>query len=194
MKATVETQARVNEVLVGDILEYSYYHYPVGFVDDQYAYTGPRISIRGAQGQPGTNGTDGDDALTLYINTDAGLVTQADRVVTTTWIGEVHDGKGADIDPDSELYGYRWWQYKDGGGKPTYLGAGKEITLIVDGRLCDLTSSIFFEITDSANAPIVLNTDGYLYSSKRKKIARLVKNASGVITKIQYLTVRNRWS
>lgn len=194
LKATVETQARVSKVLVGDILEYSYYHYPVGYVDDQYVYTGPRTSIRGAQGQPGTNGTDGDDALTLYINTDAGLVTQADRVVTTTWVGEVHDGTGTDIDPDGELYGYRWWQYKDESAKPTYLGAGKSITLIVDGRLCDLTSSVFFEITENPKAPIALTTDGYLYDAKIKKIARLVKNASGTITKIQYLTVRNRWS
>lgn len=45
--ATVKSQAGVNEVLVGDIIEYSYYHYPVGYVDANYVYMGTRTSIRG---------------------------------------------------------------------------------------------------------------------------------------------------
>ena len=192
--SAILAQSGAEDVIVGDILEYSYYHYPVGYVDDTYAYTGARTSIRGAQGPQGDAGDSGKDALTLYINTDAGLVTQADRTITTTWIGEVHDSTGEDIDPEGELYGYRWWQYKDGSTRATYLGVGKSITLLVSGRLCDLTSSIFFEITDNIGAPIVLTTDGHAYSATRKKLARVVKNASGVITKIQYLTARNRWT
>lgn len=57
--STVLTQAGVSEVLVGDVLEYSYYHYPVGYVDSNYVYLGARTSIRGSQGAAGTNGTNG---------------------------------------------------------------------------------------------------------------------------------------
>lgn len=51
--STVESQAGVDEVIVGDVIEYSYYHYPVGYVDSSYAYTGARTSIRGATGTAG---------------------------------------------------------------------------------------------------------------------------------------------
>lgn len=52
--ATVKSQAGVTEVLIGDILEYSYYHYPVGYVDGSYVYLGPRVSFRGATGASAT--------------------------------------------------------------------------------------------------------------------------------------------
>lgn len=60
--STVKTQSKVNEVLVGDVIQYSYYQYPVGYVDASYVYTGARTSIRGAAGTAGTNGTDGASA------------------------------------------------------------------------------------------------------------------------------------
>lgn len=52
--STVLTQAKVNEVLVGDTLAYSYYHYPVGYVDASYVYCGTRVSMRGATGTGAT--------------------------------------------------------------------------------------------------------------------------------------------
>lgn len=48
--ATVKTQSGTSEVKIGDILAYSYYHYPVGYVDSNYVYCGARKSIRGATG------------------------------------------------------------------------------------------------------------------------------------------------
>ena len=36
--------------MVGDQLRYSYYLYPVGYVDASYAYLGTRVSIRGSTG------------------------------------------------------------------------------------------------------------------------------------------------
>ena len=48
--STVRTQSGATEVRVGDVLAYSYYHYPVGYVDSSYAYCGARKSIRGAAG------------------------------------------------------------------------------------------------------------------------------------------------
>ncbi len=55
--STVKTQSKVNEVLVGDVIQYSYYQYPVGYVDSSYVYTGARTSIRGATGAAGAAGT-----------------------------------------------------------------------------------------------------------------------------------------
>lgn len=54
--STVKTQSNVNEVIVGDVLQYSYYLYPVGYVDSSYVYCGTRTSIRGATGSAGEAG------------------------------------------------------------------------------------------------------------------------------------------
>ena len=43
-------------MLVGDTLVYSYYHYPVGYVDSSYVYLGTRKNIRGATGSTGADG------------------------------------------------------------------------------------------------------------------------------------------
>lgn len=55
--STLKTQSKVGKVLVGDTVRYSYYVYPVIYVDDSYAYMGTRVSIRGAGGSAGTSVT-----------------------------------------------------------------------------------------------------------------------------------------
>lgn len=57
--STVKTQSGASEVKVGDVLAYSYYHYPVGYVDASYVYCGARKSIRGATGGTGPQGEQG---------------------------------------------------------------------------------------------------------------------------------------
>lgn len=57
--STIKTQAGVTEVLLGDTIRYSYYHYPIAHLDASYAYFTTRVSIRGATGVDGTNGADG---------------------------------------------------------------------------------------------------------------------------------------
>lgn len=52
---TIKTQAKV-DAMVGDILEYSTYHYPIIYKDATYAYCGGRTSIKGSDGI-GTTGT-----------------------------------------------------------------------------------------------------------------------------------------
>ena len=187
--STIISQSGAEEVLVGDIVEYSYWHYPIGYVDATYAYMGARTSIRGAEGPAGDPGEQGDAGLTLVVNSDNGSVMQPDRTVTVTLTGEVQRD-GEDIDPDGEIYAYRWWQYKDNSSKPTYLGVGKEITLVVNGRLCDVTTGVFFEIIENTENGIMLTTDGELYGGIKKCLVRQVKNTSGTVTKIQYLTAR----
>lgn len=48
--STVKTQSGATSVMVGDQLRYSYYLYPVGYVDASYVYLGTRVSIRGSTG------------------------------------------------------------------------------------------------------------------------------------------------
>lgn len=56
--STVKSQASVDEVYAGDTLRYSYYHYPVIYVDSSYVYCRARVSIRGATGAAGAAGSD----------------------------------------------------------------------------------------------------------------------------------------
>lgn len=51
--STIKTQAGVTEVLLGDTVRYSYYQYPIAYLDASYAYMTTRISIRGATGADG---------------------------------------------------------------------------------------------------------------------------------------------
>jgi hypothetical protein len=53
----IKAQAGVAEVLLGDTVSYSYYHYPVAYLDNSYAYFTTRVSIRGATGEAGTSVT-----------------------------------------------------------------------------------------------------------------------------------------
>ena len=59
--STVLTQSKSADVKVGDTMIYSYYTYPIGYVDSSYVYLGARVSIRGGTGAAGTAGADGKD-------------------------------------------------------------------------------------------------------------------------------------
>ena len=58
--STVQSQASTTEVYAGDTVRYSYYHYPIIYVDSSYVYCGTRVSIRGATGAKGDKGDKGD--------------------------------------------------------------------------------------------------------------------------------------
>lgn len=60
--STLKTQAKVNEVLIGDSVRYSFYLYPIITMDETYAYLGTRVSIRGATGAAGATGATGKTA------------------------------------------------------------------------------------------------------------------------------------
>ena len=55
---TIKTQSGATEVLLGDTIRYSYYHYPIAYMDASYAYCTTRTSIRGATGAAPVKGTD----------------------------------------------------------------------------------------------------------------------------------------
>lgn len=64
--STIKTQAGVTEVLLGDTIRYSYYHYPIAYIDASYAYCTTRVSIRGATGAAGAAGKDYSFDPTVY--------------------------------------------------------------------------------------------------------------------------------
>ena len=68
--STALTQSGATEILKSDVIWYSYYHYPVGYVDGSYVYLGARQSIRGSAGAAGAAGADGKDGEN-YVLTDA---------------------------------------------------------------------------------------------------------------------------
>lgn len=71
--STIKTQAGVTEVLLGDTIRYSYYQYPIAYLDASYAYATTRVSIRGATGATGATGAvgaDGEDGYTPVKGVD----------------------------------------------------------------------------------------------------------------------------
>lgn len=90
--STIKSQSNVNEVLVGDIIAYSYYHYHVYYIDATYAYMDTYTSIRGATGASGAAGTNGKD----YVLTAADKVEIAESIKGSLgfeeWSFELEDG------------------------------------------------------------------------------------------------------
>lgn len=79
--STVKTQAKVSAVLVGDTVMYSYYHYPVGYVDTSYVYLGARNSIRGSTGAAGATGETGPAGYTPVKGTDYWTAADQESIV-----------------------------------------------------------------------------------------------------------------
>ena len=79
--STVKTQSKSADVKVGDTLLYSYYTYPIGYVDSSYVYLGARVSVRGATGAAGSTPVKGTDYYTeaertqMIADVTAGLAT-----------------------------------------------------------------------------------------------------------------------
>jgi hypothetical protein len=86
--STIKTQANVDEVLVGDLISYSYYLYHVYYLDATYAYMDVSQSIRGSQGEDGDPGPEGPQGP-AYTLTDADKTTIVNSVITAlpTWTG-----------------------------------------------------------------------------------------------------------
>lgn len=89
--STIKTQAGVTEVLLGDTVRYSYYHYPIDYLDASYAYFTERVSIRGATGAAGTTPVKGTDYFTAADKAD--MVAQVKASLTTeNWTFTLENG------------------------------------------------------------------------------------------------------
>lgn len=81
---TVKSQAGVDEVLVGDTLRYSYYHYPIIYVDASYVYCRARVNIRGATGADGATPEKGTD---YFTPADKNEMVNSVLAALPTWTG-----------------------------------------------------------------------------------------------------------
>lgn len=95
---TIKSNAGVNEVLVGDVLERSYYHYPIVALDDTYAYAARQVSIRGSNGTNGTNGTSpylvtlDNEVAVIGTNSSGGGYTSATLEAVSTVYATAYEG------------------------------------------------------------------------------------------------------
>ena len=80
------TQSGATEVLVGDIIFYSYYYYSVVAIDDTYAYMKTRVDIRGPQGPQGPQGPagSGGGGTIIHIQSSSGLPQPDGQTFTIT--------------------------------------------------------------------------------------------------------------
>lgn len=98
--STALSQSKVDEVLVGDTIMYSYYHYPVGYVDASYVYLGARNSVRGSTGSAGKTPVKGTDYYTDADKTEMVAAVKAEMpTFTLTGIDE------NDVEHTWTLYG-----------------------------------------------------------------------------------------
>lgn len=107
--STVQTQSGVDTVLVGDTIRQSYHVYPVIAVDSSYVYCGKRVSIRGATGDAGANGSD-------YVLTDADKTEIAQQAAALVPGG---GGGSASIDVTATVGQTIIVKEVDSNGKPT---------------------------------------------------------------------------
>ena len=92
--STIKSEAKVDEVLVGDQICHSYYLYNVYYLDATYAYMDKSQSIRGATGSAGSAGKDGTSVtITSVVESEESggenVVTFSDGKALT-----VRNGKG----------------------------------------------------------------------------------------------------
>ena len=92
--STIISEADVDEVLIGDQIEYSYYHYHIYYVDETYAYMDTSQSIRGSAGTDGYTPVRGTDYWTNEDKSEIieGVVDELQSYVTPQMFGAKGDG------------------------------------------------------------------------------------------------------
>lgn len=81
--STIKTQSGAVDVLLGDTVRYSYYHYPIAYLNATYAYFTTRVSIRGATGKAPVVGTD------YFTEADKTEIVNAVLAALPVYAGEV---------------------------------------------------------------------------------------------------------
>lgn len=153
--STVKSQSGAAEVLVGDTVMYSYYHYPVGYVDTSYVYCGTRNSIRGATGAAGAAGAAGADGYTPVKGTDYFTAADQEAIVQQV-IAALGTPVFGTVDADNNIIlsgdlgdGTYTVKYEDAEGNVTEIGTisatetSGEIPLTIQtGKIDTSTGSI----------------------------------------------------
>lgn len=81
--STLKTQAKVDEVLIGDVIQYSYYQYQIDYLDSSYAYSSTtRVSLRGADGSDATVTVENIGSALGYTPADQETVSELSAEIT----------------------------------------------------------------------------------------------------------------
>lgn len=165
--STIKSQSGVTEVLLGDTIRYSYYHYPIAYLDASYAYCTTRVSIRGTAGTTPVKGTD------YWTAADQeSIVQQVITALGTPVFGRV-DGENVITLTGALADGTYTFQYEDEEGNTYLLGSYTKEP----------------EPTYTNILPLAINSDGTLYNGGQgwKTDTRLsssgnesTSNASGI--------------
>lgn len=126
--STVKSQSKATEVLVGDTIAYSYYQYPVGYVNTSYVYLGARNSIRGATGAAGAAGAAGADGYTPVKGVDYYTAADQESIVQQV-IAALGTPVWGQVDSDNNIIltgdlaeGTYTFKYEDEDGNVTVIG------------------------------------------------------------------------
>ena len=144
--STVKSQASVDEVFAGDTIRYSYYHYPIIYVDSSYVYCRARVSIRGATGAEGAAGSDAT-VTTENITNALGYtpMNPGDYAVSVKVLGAKGDGSTDDTAVFQSALTNNRTVYVPGG---TYKLSGE----LVIGQNCqlELAQDAFLNFTQTS--------------------------------------------
>jgi len=99
-------------------------------------------------GNTGEDGHTGDDALYLYITSNASTMTAKETPQNVTLTGCVGKGDSVDIDPNGTIYKYAWYMQKDKENEAFY-DSGKRIPLTINGNLFENRAQMRFTLVDA---------------------------------------------
>ena len=99
-------------------------------------------------GNTGEDGRTGDDALYLYITSNASTMTAKETPQNVTLTGCVGKGDSVDIDPNGTIYRYAWYMQKDS-EKEAFYDSGKRIPLTINGNLFEDRAQMRFTLVDA---------------------------------------------
>ena len=157
--STVKSHAHVDDVFVGDIIIYTYYHYVVGYIDDTYAYLGPSTSFRGAtgpQGPAGQDGRDGEDAPGYFTVSGGGgegggelvKVCAIENPGTNYWMN--YDHPLSDISTGKRYI----FEVIDGNGETRYMTAETGVQFVDTGDEYEATDSCDYDTGEGTGTTV----------------------------------------
>lgn len=150
--STIKSQAGVTEVLLGDTIRYSYYQYPIEYLDASYAYCTTRVSLRGTTGKTAYQyAQDGG-----YAGTEAEF---AEKLAGEYTLNPLH-GKKVSFIGDSIC----------AGGSDTYVGGY--------GKIIADRNNMVYENLAQAGSTITAETYSSTTGDAKGWISRMVESMS----------------
>ncbi len=152
--STIKTQAGATEVLLGDTVRYSYYHYPIAYLDASYAYFTTRVSIRGATGAAVTIESISESAVDGGEN----VVTFSDEKTLTVKNGRAGRDGNDGADGYTPVLGKDYYTEADKAEFSEYIAS----ELAKRGQLQPEYANSIEECTDTTKLYVL--PDGFIYA------------------------------